>query len=90
MKSCYEFEDFLYERLTKLRANKGVSQREMSLSMGQSEGYAPGTSLQFSNSLTVDMRIMRLAMLSSLRLLIHSSICGFILLTSTVLLGESY
>jgi transcriptional regulator with XRE-family HTH domain len=33
------FEDFFYERLTKLRMNKGVSQREMSLAMGQSEGY---------------------------------------------------
>ena len=33
------YDDFFYERLTKLRTNKGVSQREMSLSMGQSEGY---------------------------------------------------
>ena len=33
------FEDFFYTRLTKLRMAKGVSQREMSLSMGQSEGY---------------------------------------------------
>jgi len=33
------FEDSFYKRLTKLRLNKGVSQREMSLSMGQSEGY---------------------------------------------------
>ena len=33
------FEDFFYDRLTKLRLAKGVSQREMSLSMGQSEGY---------------------------------------------------
>ena len=33
------FEDFFYDRLTKLRMTKGVSQREMSLSMGQSEGY---------------------------------------------------
>lgn len=33
------FEDFFYERLTKLRMSKGVSQREMSLAMGQSEGY---------------------------------------------------
>ena len=33
------FEDFFYDRLTKLRMEKGVSQREMSLSMGQSEGY---------------------------------------------------
>ena len=33
------FEDLFYERLTKLRLEKNVSQREMSLSMGQSEGY---------------------------------------------------
>jgi transcriptional regulator with XRE-family HTH domain len=33
------YEDIFYERLTALRMNKGVSQREMSLSMGQSEGY---------------------------------------------------
>ena len=33
------FEDSFYDRLTKLRMEKGVSQREMSLSMGQSEGY---------------------------------------------------
>jgi len=33
------FDDFFYERLVKLRMDKGVSQREMSLSMGQSEGY---------------------------------------------------
>ena len=33
------FEDFFYERLTKLRMTKGVSQREMSLAMAQSEGY---------------------------------------------------
>jgi transcriptional regulator with XRE-family HTH domain len=33
------YEDFFYERLIKLRMNKNVSQREMSLSMGQSEGY---------------------------------------------------
>ena len=33
------YDDFFYERLTKLRMTKGVSQREMSLSMGQSEGY---------------------------------------------------
>ena len=33
------YEDFFYDRLSKLRMEKGVSQREMSLSMGQSEGY---------------------------------------------------
>ena len=33
------FEELFHDRLTKLRVSKGVSQREMSLSMGQSEGY---------------------------------------------------
>ena len=33
-----EGEDFI-KRLTELRMNKGVSAREMSLSIGQSEGY---------------------------------------------------
>ena len=33
------YDYFFYERLVKLRMDKGVSQREMSLSMGQSEGY---------------------------------------------------
>ena len=33
------YEDLFYKRLVKLRMDKGVSQREMSLSMGQSEGY---------------------------------------------------
>ena len=33
-----EREDFI-KRLTELRINKGVSAREMSLSIGQSEGY---------------------------------------------------
>ena len=33
------YEDLFYKRLTKLRMARGVSQREMSLSMGQSEGY---------------------------------------------------
>ena len=33
-----EREDFI-KRLTELRMNKGVSAREMSLSIGQSEGY---------------------------------------------------
>lgn len=32
-------DDLFYDRLIKLRMNKGVSQREMSLSLGQSEGY---------------------------------------------------
>lgn len=33
------YDEFFYNRLTKLRMQKGVSQREMSLSMGQSQGY---------------------------------------------------
>ena len=33
------YDDLFYERLVKLRMAKGVSQREMSLSIGQSEGY---------------------------------------------------
>lgn len=33
------YEDFLPERLAKLRLQKGVSARDMSLSLGQSENY---------------------------------------------------
>ena len=33
------YEDLLYERLAKLRMEKGVSARDMSLSIGQSPGY---------------------------------------------------
>lgn len=33
------YEDLFYERLTKLRTQKNVSAREMSLSIGQSAGY---------------------------------------------------
>lgn len=33
------YEDLFYERLTKLRTEKGVSARDMSLSLGQSAGY---------------------------------------------------
>ena len=33
------YEDLFYERLTKLRTQKDVSAREMSLSIGQSAGY---------------------------------------------------
>lgn len=33
------FEELFYERLTKLRTEKGVSARDMSLSIGQSAGY---------------------------------------------------
>ena len=33
------FEEMFYERLTKLRTEKGVSARDMSLSLGQSAGY---------------------------------------------------
>ncbi len=33
------FEDLFYQRLAKLRIDKGVSARDMSLSIGQSAGY---------------------------------------------------
>lgn len=33
------YEDFFIERLTELRMHKGVSARDMSLSLGQSESY---------------------------------------------------
>ena len=33
------YEDFLYNRLTRLRIKSGVSARDMSLSIGQSSGY---------------------------------------------------
>lgn len=33
------FEDLFYQRLAKLRMEKGVSTRDMSLSIGQSAGY---------------------------------------------------
>lgn len=33
------FEEFFYQRLVQLRQAKGVSAREMSLSIGQSPGY---------------------------------------------------
>jgi len=33
------FEDLFYDRLTELRLKKGVSARDMSLSIGQSAGY---------------------------------------------------
>ena len=33
------FEEFFYDRLAELRVQKGVSAREMSLSLGQSAGY---------------------------------------------------
>lgn len=36
------FEDLFYDRLIKLRAQKGVSAREMSLAIGQSPGYING------------------------------------------------
>lgn len=36
------FEDLFYDRLTKLRNEKGVSAREMSLAIGQSTGYING------------------------------------------------
>ena len=33
------FEDFFYDRLIQLRLQKGISARDMSLSLGQSSGY---------------------------------------------------
>lgn len=33
------YEELLYERLSRLRTQKGVSARDMSLSLGQSESY---------------------------------------------------
>lgn len=36
------FEDLFYDRLTKLRVEKGISAREMSLAIGQSSGYING------------------------------------------------
>lgn len=33
------YEDLFYERLVKLRTEKGVSARDMSLTIGQSSGY---------------------------------------------------
>lgn len=33
------YDEFLYKRLSELRLAKGVSARDMSLSIGQSEGY---------------------------------------------------
>ncbi len=33
------YEDFFHQRLTRLRMEKGVSARDMSLSLGQSAGY---------------------------------------------------
>lgn len=36
------FEDLFYDRLIKLRTEKGVSAREMSLAIGQSSGYING------------------------------------------------
>jgi len=34
-----DYEHFLAERISRLREQKGVSARDMSLSLGQSEGY---------------------------------------------------
>lgn len=33
------YEDFFYERLAKLRTEKGVSARDMSINLGQNAGY---------------------------------------------------
>ncbi len=37
--SCGMYEELFYKRLVKLRTAKGVSARDMSLSIGQSAGY---------------------------------------------------
>lgn len=34
-----DYFDFFYQRLTELRTQKGISARDMSLSLGQSESY---------------------------------------------------
>ena len=40
MFECYEdFEKYISERLSKLRCEKGVSARDMSLTIGQGQGY---------------------------------------------------
>lgn len=36
---CVDYLDWFYRRLTQLRMEKGVSARDMSLSLGQSESY---------------------------------------------------
>lgn len=36
------YEEFFYKRLTQLRTQKGVSARDMSLSIGQNAGYING------------------------------------------------
>lgn len=36
------YENLFYDRLTKLRTEKGVSARDMSLTIGQSSGYING------------------------------------------------
>lgn len=37
--SCVDYIDQFYKRITELRLQKGVSARDMSLSLGQSESY---------------------------------------------------
>ena len=40
MFECYEnFEDFFCKRVSQLRSQKNISARDMSLSMGQAQGY---------------------------------------------------
>ena len=46
------FEELFYERLIKLRTEKGVSARDMSLSIGQSPGYI--NSLENKNGFSID------------------------------------
>lgn len=39
IEDCHEYESLFINQLEKLRQQKGVSQREMSLAIGQTEGY---------------------------------------------------
>ena len=49
MQNIEEFDDFLSKRITQLRTAKGVSARDMSLSLGQGAGYI--NSIENRNSL---------------------------------------
>jgi len=49
MLNIEEFNDFLSERITRLRTAKGVSARDMSLTLGQGAGYI--NSIENKNSL---------------------------------------
>jgi len=49
MHSIEEFDDFLSKRITQLRTAKGISARDMSLTLGQGAGYI--NSIENKNSL---------------------------------------